>query len=152
MTDPAKPVAVPLAPGVRVEVTWKGGAAQHIALAPEEIEAGDMLMLTGPFTGRCIQLTGTNASGVKSYVEVDAPKKDEKTGELVGVKVTDVTRGDGAPAASAIEKLMAGTTFPAPGPSKPLIGDDGEPLPAPKVKDAAPAVPATITPPAPTPA
>lgn len=126
--DEQKVKAVPVAPGVRVEVTWKGGAQQHIALAQEEIEAGDQLMLSGPFEGRCIQLAGTDAHGVKKYIEVDPPKKNEKTGEPVGVKVTAIPGAS----ASVVEKLMSTMKFPDPGPSKPLIGDDGQPLPAPK--------------------
>lgn len=139
--EETKVKAVPMTPGVRVEVTWKGGAQQHLALAQEEIESGDLLMLSGPFEGRCIQLMGTDAHGVKKYNEVDAPKKD-KDGAFIGVKVTPVPDAS----ASVVEQLMGGLKFPEPGPSKPLIGDDGQPLPPPTST-----APAVIVPPAPTP-
>lgn len=126
--------AVPVAPGVRVEVTWKGGAQQHIALSQAEIESGDLLKLTGPFEGRFIQLMGTDAHGVKKYTEVDEPK---------GAKVGDpIKLDDEKTGASPVERLMASVKFPEPGESKPLIGDDGKPLPAPKGN--------VVVPPAPT--
>lgn len=113
----------------QVMVKYKGGSEIRTALPVELLESGDLLKISGD---KYIKLVGADAHGTLMFEEVDAP--DAKTVTEKEVKVMrdekEVVVG------SAVERLFAQTKFPEPGPSKPLVGDDGQPLPPPEGPEA----------------
>lgn len=113
---------------INVKVKYKGGSEQATALPQELIESGDIIGLP---SGQVLKLVGTDAHGTKKYEEIDPPSKEEAKAETV--------TADGETAGAAFRYLSKGLTFPEPGPSKPLVGDDGQPLPPPSGKAREPA-------------
>jgi hypothetical protein len=57
-----------------VLVQWnEGGAPMYLSLPNSLLELGDMFRLGGAHEGRVIKLAGTNASGVKLFVQCTMP-------------------------------------------------------------------------------
>lgn len=107
---------------IQVEVKWKSGAKGGVMLDPELIESGDVIALPSK---QVLKLVGATAHGVKQYEEIDPPSKEELEA------AEDVENADGDPAGVAFKFLSKGLKFPEPGPSKPLLDNDGKALPPP---------------------